>query len=68
MRVFSGTRLRAARQAADVSRVALASAADVSYQSVRNWEAGVSVPKTNQLGVMSELLSVRIDDLFDEGR
>ena len=66
MRVFSGKRLRSARQAADVSRVALASAADVSYQSVRNWEADASVPKTNLLGVIANTLKVSIDDLFDE--
>lgn len=65
MRVFSGKRLRSARQEAEVSRVGLAVAADVSYQSVRNWEADASVPKTNLLGVIADTLHVRIDDLFD---
>jgi transcriptional regulator with XRE-family HTH domain len=65
---FDPGRLRAARQAAGLSREALAVAVGGSYSSVTRWETGRCAPCGDVLGQLADALSCNIGDLFTDER
>src|SRR5215218_1358079 len=62
---FSPARLKALRQAADLTRTQLAYRVGRSEQTVWEWERGNITPKIEMLGVMCSVLNCTISDLFE---
>lgn len=61
---FSGSRLRAVRHAAGVSRMQLAVACDVHYDTVRAWESGLHAPQLATLLQAANALSCEVEQLL----
>lgn len=59
-------RIRALREARGMTRYELAEAANVSYQSVAQWENGVMVPSADKLPVLAAMLDCEVGDLYDD--
>lgn len=49
-----------------MTRYELAEAANVSYQSVAQWENGVMVPSADKLPVLAAMLECEVGDLYDD--
>lgn len=49
-----------------MTRYELAEAANVSYQSVAQWENGVMVPSADKLPTIAALLECEVGDLYDD--
>lgn len=49
-----------------MTRYELAEAANVSYQSVAQWENGVMVPSADKLPVLAAMLDCEVNDLYDD--
>lgn len=49
-----------------MTRYELAEAANVSYQSVAQWENGVMVPSADKLPVLAAMLDCEVSDLYDD--
>jgi transcriptional regulator with XRE-family HTH domain len=62
---FDPRRLRDARTAARLTQTALAEAADVPLQQVKEWEAGRRVPQVDNLAALARALQVSPLDLLD---
>jgi transcriptional regulator with XRE-family HTH domain len=66
---ISPARLRAAREAAGLSRERVAIAIGRSWRSICNYEGGHAAPSAHSLLALAELYGVAVDDLLDhEGR
>jgi transcriptional regulator with XRE-family HTH domain len=61
---FDPARLRAAREAAQLTRGALAKAANVHPSSVGEWEAGRQVPRVETLAALARALHIQPGDLL----
>lgn len=61
---FDPSRLRAAREAAGLTRGALAEAANVHASSVSEWEAGRQVPRVVTVAALAAALRIRPVDLL----
>lgn len=61
---FSPQQLKTARHAAALSRTRLASAIDVSHDTVVQWEQGLRVPRSNLLAAAAGALGCAMEDLF----
>ena len=55
---FDPQRLRAAREAADLTRAALAEAAGVHVSSIGEWEAGRQVPRVGTVAALARALRI----------
>lgn len=64
---FDAGRLRAAREAAGLTRGALAEAAKVHAGSVNEWEAGRQVPRIETVAALARALHLQPGDLLDPG-
>jgi transcriptional regulator with XRE-family HTH domain len=62
---LSPARLRAAREAAGLSRERAAIAVDRSYRSICNYEDGRGVPSARTLIALAEVYGVAVEDLVD---
>jgi transcriptional regulator with XRE-family HTH domain len=62
---FSGSRLRAAREAAGLSRERVALDIGRSYESVASYELGRVTPPLEVLGTLAALYGVQTADLLD---
>ena len=60
----TGARLRAVRQARELSQYAVASMAGVSRQAVSNLESGLSEPSLRLAFALSRALGMTVEDLF----
>lgn len=60
----TGNVIAECRRAKNMTQMALADALNISFQSVSNWERGVSMPDISKLPELSELLEVSIDELL----
>ena len=60
----TGARLRAVRQARELSQYAVASTAGVSRQAVSNLESGLSEPSLRVAFALSRALGMTVEDLF----
>lgn len=49
-----------------MTRYELAEAAEVSYQSVAQWENGVMAPSADKLPVLAAMLDCEVGDLYDD--
>ena len=49
-----------------MTRYELAEAAEVSYQSVAQWENGVMAPSADKLPVLAAMLECEVGDLYDD--
>lgn len=49
-----------------MTRYELAEAANVSYQSVAQWENGVMAPSADKLPVLAAMLECEVNDLYDD--
>jgi transcriptional regulator with XRE-family HTH domain len=63
---FDPRRLRAAREAAQLSQGALAEAAQVHVSSIREWEAGRQVPRVETVASLAQALRISPADLLDQ--
>jgi transcriptional regulator with XRE-family HTH domain len=63
---FDPRRLRAAREAAQLSQGALAEAADVHVSTIREWEAGRQVPRVETVATLARALRITPADLLDQ--
>ena len=61
-----GDRIRAARQAKELSQEKLADRLGVSFQAVSTWEQGKTIPDTGHLLAMARELELSLDRLFAE--
>jgi transcriptional regulator with XRE-family HTH domain len=61
---FDGARLRAAREAAGLTREEVASRIDRSVSTVTLTELNYRPPALETLGAMAAAVGVRVDDLF----
>ena len=61
---FDPQRLRAAREAANLTRGALADAAGVHVSSITEWEAGRQVPRIATVAALARALSIEPADLL----
>ena len=61
---FDPQRLRAAREAANLTRGALADAAGVHVSSITEWEAGRQVPRIDKVAALARALSIEPADLL----
>lgn len=61
---FSPEQLRTRRNAADISRTALAAAVGASYEALTFWETGKRSPRAEHLAALASSLDCAIDDLF----
>lgn len=61
---FEPGRLRAAREAAGLTRGALAKSANVHTSSVGEWEAGRQVPRVETVAALAEALQIQPGDLL----
>lgn len=64
--LFSGSRLRQARQSRGVTREVLAGQIDRSVSVIRKYEAGEAVPSTVVVGRLAWALGVQAGELFTE--
>jgi DNA-binding XRE family transcriptional regulator len=64
-KVFSGRRLREARERAGISRVQLAFSVGRTEQVIWAWERGSYTPRIEILALVAHHVGVTIDDLFD---
>jgi transcriptional regulator with XRE-family HTH domain len=62
---FDPARLRTAREAAQLSRGALAEAASVHPSSVSEWESGRQVPRVETVAALAKALQIQPDDLLE---
>lgn len=62
---FNAARLRAAREAADLTQGALAAAADAHVKEVREWESGRRVPQVEAVAALARALHISPLDLLD---
>lgn len=62
---FDPRRLRAAREAAQLSQDALARAAHVHVSSIEEWEAGRQVPRVDSVAALAEALRLDPADLLE---
>jgi transcriptional regulator with XRE-family HTH domain len=62
-----GRRLREARLARGLSLKEVGKALDVAYQGVQRYESGETAVSAAKLGVLAELLEVRLDYFFEKG-
>ena len=63
---FDPRRLRAAREAAQLSQGALAEAAQVHVSSIREWEAGRQVPRVETVATLARALRITPAELLDQ--
>jgi len=63
---FSHFQLKRIRLDGGFSRMQVAIATDVSYDSVRNWERGKAVPSREHLAALVDLLACDPKELFEE--
>lgn len=63
---FDPGRLRAAREAAQLSQGALAEAAQVHISSIREWEAGRQVPRVETVASLARALQITPAELLDQ--
>ncbi|MEU1733336.1 helix-turn-helix transcriptional regulator [Streptosporangium sp. NPDC020145] len=66
MRQFSGAKLKAAREAAELSQRRLCYTLDVSTATVHRWELGHTNPAQWRWSQIAEILGVEIEDLTEE--
>lgn len=59
-------RIRALREARGIPRRALAQAAEVTYQAVKQWEDGIVVPSADKLPTIAAVLEVEVGELYDD--
>jgi transcriptional regulator with XRE-family HTH domain len=62
---FDPGRLRAAREASQLSRGALAKAANVHPSSVSEWESGRQVPRVETVAALAQALRMQPGDLLE---
>jgi transcriptional regulator with XRE-family HTH domain len=62
---LSPARLRAAREAAGLSRERAAIAVDRSYRSICNYEDGAGVPSARTLIALAEVYGVTVEELVE---
>ena len=62
---FDPSRLRAAREAAQLTQDALAEAANVHVNSIREWEAGRQVPRVETVALLARVLHISPADLLE---
>jgi transcriptional regulator with XRE-family HTH domain len=62
---FDPSRLRAAREAAQLSQGALAHAAQVHVSSIEEWEAGRQVPRVESVAALARALRLEPADLLE---
>lgn len=58
-------RIRALREAHGIPRRALAQAAEVTYQAVKQWEDGIVVPSADKLPIIAAVLGCEVGELYD---
>jgi len=63
---FSPDRLRAARDAAKLTRQAVARIIGTTERTLFRWETGESMPGADDLYRLADVLGVRVDDLRAE--
>jgi ribosome-binding protein aMBF1 (putative translation factor) len=64
--MFSPTRLRAAREAAGLSKEALAVALNRPFWTLNAWERGTSAPSIANAQKLARALGLSIDDLVED--
>lgn len=56
--------LKAARVNANLSQKEAAETLDIATSTLRNWEAGKTFPRQDQIIALCELYNVNFDDIF----
>ena len=54
------------REERGLSQTELARKMNVTQQCISSWQTGRTIPKPNQMKMLSEILSVSINELFSE--
>ncbi|HAP4484501.1 MULTISPECIES: helix-turn-helix transcriptional regulator [Enterococcus] len=54
------------REEIGLSQTELARKMNVTQQCISSWQTGRTIPKPNQMKMLSEILSVSINELFSE--
>ena len=66
--VFSGARLRAAREKMLMSQEGLAAAIHASLATLRNYEADRTIPTASRAAQIAQLLECDLNSLYEEDR
>jgi len=66
-KVFSPDALRTRRKELRLSRESVAGAILRSYETVGNYERGVTTPTADVIAALAEVLGLDIDQLFEDG-
>ncbi len=65
-KVFNGNKMIKIRRSKRLSQQEIADYLEVNQSTIFKWESGLSLPNANQLQLISQILDVDIDVLFEK--
>jgi transcriptional regulator with XRE-family HTH domain len=66
IKVFDGNKMIKIRRDKRLSQQEIADYLEVNQSTIFKWESGLSLPNANQLQLISQILDVDIDALFEK--